>query len=217
MPTLVVPGNHDVPLYRFWERLAQPLGAYRKHFSPDLEPTLELGDELLIIGVNTAHGLTLKDGRISLPRLKELAKVLSSVPPETFKVVVAHHQLIPPPAFGSQRVLRRAKEAVEVFSSAGVDLILSGHMHQTYIGSSEEFYPRGESPVLIVHSGTTTSSRGRGVERKKNSCNWIVLEEESISVSHWLWHPEPQRFAEQSRHHYPRSSRVPYILEGLNR
>ena len=29
VPTLVVPGNHDVPLYRVWERVFAPFGAYR--------------------------------------------------------------------------------------------------------------------------------------------------------------------------------------------
>ena len=44
---------------------------------------------------------------------------------------------------------------------------LSGHQHQTYIGNSEEFYPKGRPPVVILHSGTTTSSRGRAGEREK--------------------------------------------------
>ena len=34
---LVVPGNHDVPLYRVWERLTDPFGNYRTHISPDLD------------------------------------------------------------------------------------------------------------------------------------------------------------------------------------
>ncbi len=214
VPTVVVPGNHDVPLYRVWERAFSPFGCYRKHFSEELEPIYR-DDELLIVGINTAFGWTLKEGRIKLRRLLEVAKVFEEAPESLFKVVVAHHHLIPPPNFGTQRVLGNAFEAIDLFSTAGVDLILSGHLHQTYIGNSEEFYPKGRPPLVILHSGTTTSRRGRGGERQKNSCNWIRIDEASMVVSHYRWHDSLGRFAEHSRHWYPRQEVQPYTLEGL--
>ncbi len=214
VPTLVVPGNHDVPLYRFWERIFVPFGAYRRHFAEELEPTYR-DDELLVVGINTAFNWTWKDGRIKLSRLLEVGEILEGAPESVFKVVVAHHHLIPPPNFGTQRVLTNASKAIDLFSRCGVDLILSGHLHQAYIGSSEQFYPRGRPPVVILHSGTTTSSRGRMGERERNTCNWIEAGAESMTVSHLRWLPELDRFAEQSRHLYPRQERVPYTLEGL--
>ncbi|MDP9120901.1 MAG: metallophosphoesterase [Acidobacteriota bacterium] len=211
VPTLVVPGNHDVPMYRVWERAFDPFGAYRKFFSSELEPVYR-DPELLVVGVNTAFNWTIKDGRIPLRRLLEVRKILTSVPESVCKIVVAHHHLIPPPNFGSQRVLANAWEAIDLFSSAGVGLILSGHLHQAYIGSSEEFYPKGRPPVVILHAGTTTSSRGRGGERERNTCNWIEVGRHSLSISHCRWYPELDRFAEQSRHLYPRQEVEPYTL-----
>ncbi len=215
VPTIVVPGNHDVPLYRVWERAFNPFGCYRKHFSEELEPTWR-DDELLIVGINTAFGWTVKEGRIKLRRLLEVAKIFEEAPANLLKIVVAHHHMIPPPNFGTQRVLGNAFEAIDLFSTAGVDLILSGHLHQTYIGNSEEFYPKGRPPVVILHSGTTTSRRGRGGEREKNSCNWIRVDGKSMIVSHYRWHDSLGRFAEHSRHWYPRQGLVPYSLEGLD-
>lgn len=215
VPVVVVPGNHDVPLYRVWERAFNPFGCYRKHFSQELEPTFR-DDELLIVGINTAYGWTVKEGRIKLARLLEVARIFEEAPESLFKIVVAHHHLIPPPNFGSQRVLGNAYEAMELFSKVGVDLILSGHQHQTYIGNSEEFYPKkGQPPVVVLHSGTTTSRRGRGAEREKNSCNWIRVDESSMIVSHYRWHDSLNRFAEHSRHWYPRQEVTPYTLEGM--
>lgn len=214
VPVVVVPGNHDVPLYRFWERFLNPYGAYRRNFASDLEPVY-CDDEVLAVGVNTAYGWTFTGGRIRLSRLLEVCELVERAPEALFKVVIAHHHLIPPPNFGSQRVLINAWEAVDLFSDVGVDLVLSGHHHQTYIGSSEEFYPRGRAPVVILHSGTTTSSRGRGGERDKNTCNWIEVEDEAMRVSHLRWHSELGRFAEHSRHLYPRQLRRPCTLEGL--
>jgi 3',5'-cyclic AMP phosphodiesterase CpdA len=215
VPTLTVPGNHDVPLYRVWERIFNPYGCYRKYFSPELEPVYRDG-EMLVVGINTAFGWTFKDGRIKIRRLLEVEKLLRETPETVFKVVVAHHHMIPPPNFGTQRVLANAYEAIDLFSSAGVDLILSGHLHQAYIGNSEEFYPKGRPPVVILHSGTTTSNRGRGGERERNTCNWIQLDGKSLVVSHYRWHHSLERFAEHSRHWYPRQELTPYTLEGVS-
>ncbi len=214
VPTLVVPGNHDVPLYRVWERVFAPFGAYRKHFAEELEPIYR-DEELLIVGINTAFNWTWKDGRITLSRLLEVGELLEAAPESLLKVVVAHHHLIPPPNFGTQRVLSNAFDAIDLFSSAGVDLILSGHLHQAYIGNSEEFYPKGRPPVVILHSGTTTSNRGRMGERERNTCNWIEIGPQTMTVSHYRWHHELDRFAEHSRHLYPRQERVPYTLDDL--
>ena len=35
--TVVTPGNHDVPLYRIWERLFFPLRNYRRYISTELD------------------------------------------------------------------------------------------------------------------------------------------------------------------------------------
>jgi 3',5'-cyclic AMP phosphodiesterase CpdA len=37
-PQLVVPGNHDVPLYDVVSRFLRPLSNYRRYISEDLEP-----------------------------------------------------------------------------------------------------------------------------------------------------------------------------------
>ncbi|HXO41838.1 MAG TPA: metallophosphoesterase family protein, partial [Thermoanaerobaculia bacterium] len=197
VPTLVVPGNHDVPMYRVWERVFNPFGAYRSHFSRELEPVYR-DREMLVIGINTAFNWTIKGGRITSRRLREVGGLLAAAPPGQFRVVVPHHDLIPPPGASRRRVLANARRSMELFSAAGVDLVLSGHQHQTYIGTSEELYPQGRSPVIVVHSGTTTSSRGRGGERHLNTCNRIEFDARSLVVSHYGWQPGLGRFAEQS-------------------
>jgi 3',5'-cyclic AMP phosphodiesterase CpdA len=215
VPVVVVPGNHDVPMYRFWERILDPFGVYRRWFADELEPVYR-ADGLLVVGINTAYNWTIKEGRITLDRLLAVGELLAAAPDGVFKVVVAHHHLIPPPNFGTQTVLSNAYEAIDLFSTVGVDLILSGHLHQAYIGNSEEFYPKGRPPVVILHSGTTTSNRGRMGERERNTCNWIAYDEQSMVVSHLRWHRDSERFAEHSRHWYPRQERVPYTLDGLD-
>jgi hypothetical protein len=141
--------------------------------------------------------------------------MLAAAPPELCKVVVPHHDLIPPPTLHREPVAAHARRAMAVFAAGGVDLILSGHQHQAYRGTSEEFYPQGRPPVIVVHSGTTTSSRGRGGERHQNTCNRIEIDARSLAVSPFAWLPELGRFAETSRHLYPRRQVSPYTLEGI--
>lgn len=218
VPTLVVPGNHDVPMYRglFLERVFAPFRAYRAHFSRDLEPE-HRDAEMWVVGVNSAFNWTWKGGRITRRQRRALRQRLAAAPAGVLKVVVVHHPLIPPPGAGHHHVLRHARRAMDALAAAGVDLVLSGHLHQAYAGSSEEHYPqgpRGRRPVLVVHSGTTTSSRGRGVERHRNTCNWIRMDGSTIAVSPYAWEPSLGRFAEQSRHLYPGArGGPPYVLD----
>ncbi len=217
VPTLTVPGNHDVPMYRVWERAVAPFGAYRKHFDPDLEPTFE-DDEMLVVGVNTAFNWTVKGGRVTGAGLRRLSRLLAAPDPsgqERAKIVVAHHPLVPAPRFDTQRVVGNVLPLVELLADSGVEMVLSGHLHQGWISTSEVYYPSGRRPVLLVHSGTSTSNRGRHSERRCNSCNWIRLEGGEIEISHLFWGRESGRFDEQSRHRYPRRGGETYALEAL--
>jgi 3',5'-cyclic AMP phosphodiesterase CpdA len=213
-PAIVVPGNHDVPMYRFWERVFRPYGAYRKHFAAELEPVVE-DDEMLVVGINSAHNWTVKDGRIRSSRLRQVAAMLEAAPSGQAKIVVVHHELVPAPRFDTQSVLSGSREAVEVFARRGVELVLAGHLHQSYVMPSEAFYPLGQRPFMIIHAGTTTSHRGRGSERRRYTCNWVRIEGDEIAVSHLGWDADAGGFMVRSRHHFPRRGREPYGLEVL--
>lgn len=47
VPQLVIPGNHDVPLYRIYERMVNPHGLYCEIISPDLNPVLKIKDAVI--------------------------------------------------------------------------------------------------------------------------------------------------------------------------
>jgi 3',5'-cyclic AMP phosphodiesterase CpdA len=55
LPSLVVPGNHDVQgTWKFWERFLTPWNNYRRIISQDLEPVWQQPGAL-VIGVNSAR------------------------------------------------------------------------------------------------------------------------------------------------------------------
>ncbi|KAB2962485.1 MAG: metallophosphoesterase, partial [Thermoanaerobaculia bacterium] len=78
-PVAWVPGNHDVPLWRFWERLFAPFGAWRRHFAADLVRD-RVEDGVAVLGVNTAHAWTTKHGRLRAADLAGLEARLAALP-----------------------------------------------------------------------------------------------------------------------------------------
>ena len=63
-PRLVVPGNHDVPLYDIATRFLRPLARYRRFIANDVEPIFA-DEEIIAIGLNSARSLTFGRGRLN--------------------------------------------------------------------------------------------------------------------------------------------------------
>ena len=119
-PRIVVPGNHDVPLYRVWERFLSPLGKYQRIVQSDLEPSYVDG-EIAVLGVNTARALTFKGGRINKEQMKSIERRLKPLGDAVTKVVVTHHPFDVPDESGDVDLVGRARKAMAVFSECGVD------------------------------------------------------------------------------------------------
>jgi len=204
---VVVPGNHDVPLYRVIERMFQPYALYRRHICNELDTVLKR-DDAVFVALNTTSPLTkVVNGRITPWQLEYCAKAFRDAPPGAARVVVAHHHFAPAPDYADEHdVMRRARQALDCFTDLKVDLILGGHLHRAYIGNSLDVYPskNRESGIIIVHSGTSTSQRGRAREREKNSFNVIELDAEVVRITHQMYFHDLGGFAPVSRHVFPR-------------
>lgn len=192
VPVVFVPGNHDVPMYRFWERLLAPFGAWRRHFDRELVRD-HIGPGLAVLGVNTAFAWTTKHGRLRPRDLAELERRLARLEPESFRVVVAHHPLAAGPELHGEPVARRGAEALALCRRAGVDLVLSGHLHHSFwIETPPD--AGGAAGPLALHCGTTCSSRGRAEERGRNSLNWIEVGSERWRIERAFWNPSSGEF-----------------------
>src|SRR5215216_6107299 len=62
-PLIVVPGNHDVPLWNVFNRFMAPLEKYRRWITDKLNPVYE-DDALFVMGIDTTRSFTIKGGRI---------------------------------------------------------------------------------------------------------------------------------------------------------
>ncbi len=206
-PLVVVPGNHDVPLYRVLERVFSPYALYQKYISPELDSVLRR-DDAVIVSLNTTAPLRkITGGRIERWQLDFCAKAFREAAPGAVRIVVAHHHFASAPDYENENeVMARSREALDCFNDAKVDFILGGHLHRAYIGNSLDVYPSKDrhSGIIIVQSGTSTSQRGRAREREKNSFNFIRVGANTTHITHYMFFHEVRGFAQVSRHEFPR-------------
>ena len=199
-PQVVVPGNHDVPLYDVVERFARPLDKWRRYISEEVEPVYE-DEEMVVAGLNTARSLTRKFGRVNERQVARLRERLCAYRDDVLKVVVTHHPFDLPAGADEREIVGRAQMAMETLAACGADLLLAGHMHVSHTGHTAERYKIHGHSALFVQAGTATSTRGRG---EANSFNLIRLKHPHIQVERRVWHPEAGRFrpsnAETFRH-----------------
>ena len=188
-PQIVVPGNHDVPLYNIFARFLAPLRNYRRHITDDLQPVY-VDDEIVIIGINTARSLTFKDGRINAEQVESIRTRLAPFPDKT-AIVVTHHPFDLPEGSDEKRV-GRAKMAMVAFAECGVDVLLSGHFHLSHAGETGGNDGARSHSALLVHAGTTLSTRARG---ESNSFNVLRVASHKIIVEQFTWNPERNEFA----------------------
>lgn len=188
-PQIVVPGNHDVPLYNLFARFFQPLDNYKEFITDDLEP-FYADEEVAVLGVNTARSLTIKDGRINERQVARIREQMCAYPEEVTKIVVTHHPFDPPE--GHERdIVGRARMAIEALANCGADVLLAGHLHLSHTGhTAKRFNTKGHS-ALVVQAGTATSTRGRG---EANSFNLIRIQRPHIQVERLAWRPDTGDF-----------------------
>ncbi len=207
VPRVVIPGNHDVPLYRIRERLFDPHGLFRKHITPELDQVLRL-DGLVIVALDsTSPRRAITNGRLHKGQLEFCERAFADAPPDAARIVVAHHHFAPAPDYLHDQTMPKAKRAMKKFLDLGVHMIMGGHLHRAYIGNSLDFFPSDDQDrgIIIVQSGTATSSRGRGRERERNTFNLVEVGSQTFEITHFLYFEELRDFAPLSRHIFPRT------------
>lgn len=181
-PRLIVPGNHDVPLFNFARRLISPLSIYRHYISPDVNPVFQRPG-LVVAGASSAQGRTVDGGWLGAAQMAALERAFAPHGPATCKVAVWHHPLVMPPGAARNRTLENAPEAARLLDRLGVDILLCGHLHTTFISSTRSIMPGLERGTITCQSGTSSSTRGHGDEHYQNSFNMIDLDDETITIT----------------------------------
>ena len=182
-PLLVVPGNHDVPLYNLWHRFVQPLAKYRRYISEEVEPAY-IDNELAVLGVNTARSAAFKGGRINAAQIARIRSRFAGLDERITRVIVTHHPFDLPPGHAPRAIVGRARLAMQAFAACGADLLLAGHLHTTHAGDTSARYRIEGFAALVVQAGTATSVRARG---EVNAFNVLHIDRESVRIERFGW------------------------------
>lgn len=211
-PMIVTPGNHDVPLYRVWERLTAPYELYRRYISHQLDQTLSAPGVCIVSLNSTAPRRAITNGRIDPWQLDYCQQAFSKADPQDTRIVVVHHHFAGAPDYDRTPAMPRAQQSLERLEQMKVELVLAGHLHRAFVVNSLDIYAgeNRERGLVVAHSGTTTSRRGRAREREKNSFNLIDIDDTRLTIEHWMYFSEIESFAPVAHHQFPRGGK-PYF------
>ncbi|HEU5077483.1 MAG TPA: metallophosphoesterase, partial [Polyangiaceae bacterium] len=175
---LVVPGNHDVPLWNPVLRVFSPRARFDQYLTPDPFPTV-IDRDVAIVGLDTARSPLTSHGRVNMRQIEGVLGRFRDAPHQALRVLACHHPFVLPADVPGKRP-RRSDTALAALVQYEVDLLLTGHRHLPWVS------PLG-TDLLTVHAGTSTSSRTRGVE---NSFNEIIVDRDSVTIRRFLWRAE---------------------------
>jgi predicted phosphodiesterase len=192
---LIVPGNHDIPLFDIGTRLLNPYREFRRAFGHGLEPELEI-EELLVLCVNTTCRFRHKDGVVSGAQIARVASRLQLAQPDQLRVVVVHQPIGVMRVEDKKDQLHGAEGAIRSWAGAGADLVLGGHIHYPYVLPLHDQIGGLARRLWAVQAGTAVSTRVR--PEADNSVNFIRYtsadRQRLAEVERWEWRPVLGRF-----------------------
>ncbi|SEL19716.1 metallophosphoesterase family protein [Acinetobacter sp. DSM 11652] len=160
VPYIVIPGNHDIPLFHLWRRFLSPFHRYKLFFG-EMEQTLET-EHFYIIGINTIHPKYHTKGRITEFQIQEIDQKMKLAPQDKLKILLTHQ-----PFYSGDHGINMSKDrpkntekALKTWASSGLNAILHGHLHVSAVYDLNKIFQlNAQHPILDIHAGTATSHR----------------------------------------------------------
>lgn len=196
-PLIVIPGNHDVPLYDLPMRALRPFANYQQYIA-DLNKGPMALKHVSLFGLNTVNPWRHQQGKFRMLELIEMERWMGEQPEDNWKVSVVHQHFANIPRHERPGAFPRGERTLNRMSAAGIHGVLHGHVHYHHVASSKEFFPKMERPVVLVCAGTPTSLRTRG-DTPTNNYNVLRFYKERFEVHQCDWLEDRKGFG-LSRH-----------------
>ena len=193
---IALPGNHDIPLFNLFARLARPYAAYHKAFGQQLESEL-ITPALCLVTVNTTRWWRHKNGQVSAAQIERVCEHLSRATPQQLRVVVVHQPIHVLRPQDEHDRLRGWQPAARAWAAAGADVVMGGHIHLPYVCELSSTSNALARRMWCVQAGTAVSSRVR--HEAPNSVNLLVFSPGDdgpyCAVERWDYQAAAGRFA----------------------
>ena len=182
-PVFVIVGNHDVPYWDAAARLFWPWRAFEQATGHPAHDHEFKSGAVMVRGVTTARGwqarLNWSKGVIDLEQTRRAAEALRAAPVGALRILACHHPLIEMIGAPMTGEVKRGGDAALIFAEAGVDLIMTGHVHIPFA------LPIDLSDRCSYAIGCgTLSHRERGMPPSFNQIDWDARE---ITVTAMAW------------------------------
>jgi 3',5'-cyclic AMP phosphodiesterase CpdA len=181
-PLVHTPGNHDTPYLNIPLRALTPFDRYRRWIGPT-EGEGHVLPDAAVLAINTARGgqprFDWSKGVIDLETADKVAARLAAGPPGSLRVMACHHPLVDTVKAPVSGGVHRGHLAAERLAAQGIDVILSGHVHNPFADP----LPHGDGKTYLVGAGTL-SKRLRGVPA---SFNCMTVEPGCVHVVALAW------------------------------
>ena len=180
-PKLAAPGNHDTPWFGILERVTEPFQRYQRAIGPTEDKFTRAG--LIAVALNSARGWQVRwnwsKGEINRRQTSRAIRHLRSAAPDMTRILICHHPLIEIPDEPITSRVRGGRRAARKFAEAGVDLVVTGHLHTPFVHA----LPFGDGLTYAV-GASTLSLRARG---SPPGFNVIEIDGERLVVSAMAW------------------------------
>ena len=169
-PQLATPGNHDTPWFGFLERVAAPFRRYERAIGPAAHAEF-MSPGLAAWACNSARGwqvrLNWSKGEVGRRQTEKAIRHLQSAGSGAARILICHHPLVELPGGPMTSRVRGGRQAAAKVAGAGVDLVVTGHLHVPFV---QPLHPRvppveralslppsaREHPVPCAGAGRTT-------------------------------------------------------------
>lgn len=153
----LVPGNHDTYVSEPWEGTFSLWSSYMRSDGPDagswngpdsVFPSLRVRGNVALIGLSSAvpSSPLLATGRIGNRQIALVSRLLRQAREAgLFRVLLLHHPPVPGSILWRKR-LTDAPALASAISEQGVELVLHGHAHRSYMNWLDT--PGGRAPVV---------------------------------------------------------------------
>lgn len=159
-PMLCTPGNHDTPYWNLLLRAFTPFARYRRWIGDPFHGAYDsptLGVRMILTSRGAQPRPDWSKGAIKLDACRDAAAELAAADPQALRVVGVHHPLVEAVGAPVTGGVYRGEMASTLLAEGGVDLILSGHIHNPFAAALKG----GDGLTYAVGAGTL-SVRTRG-------------------------------------------------------
>lgn len=166
---LVVPGNHDIPLYSPLSRLLHPFKLYKQFITPKLGCNFS-NKEINILGVNSATPYKIKDGVLNNHTLSLIKNHFSGAD-RTFNLLFFHHNINY--FSGMHHPLANSEELINYLIESPIHMVCTGHLHYANL---KLITKKNNQQCAILHAGSLCC------ERKNDKMNsYYVIDTDKLN------------------------------------